>query len=180
MSCEVDRKPGFVCAGHRTIIYLGRTLPYGSSSLPESQTRRTAAPFCLALLQMGFTWLPESPRIPVSSYPTVSPLPRNRGEPRSVRRSVFCGTFPDLTTGWRYQPFCPLEPGLSSRDKSPAIIRSTSSLIVDGCRQNCTSSVRLNASPLREFANFFSVRHRIEVVDGRLWLSNHGVSNCEL
>ena len=142
MSCEVDHKPGFVCAEHRTIIYLGRTLPHGSSSLPESQTRRTAAPFCLALLQMGFTWLPESPRIPVSSYLAVSPLPRNRGEPRSVRRSVFCGTFPGLTTGRRYRPSCPLEPGLSSRENSPAIIRSTSLCIVNSFRQNYTSGVR--------------------------------------
>ena len=30
-------------------------------------------------------------------------------------RFAFCCTFPGLATGWRYQPPCPVEPGLSSR-----------------------------------------------------------------
>ena len=38
--------------------------------------------------------------------------------------------FPDLATGRCYRPSCPAEPGLSSREKTPAIIRSTSELIV--------------------------------------------------
>ena len=78
---RVDRKPGFVRASHATIIYLGRTLLYGSSSLPESQMWRTATPFCLALLRMGFTRLPKSPWAPVSSYLTFSTLPRSHRGP---------------------------------------------------------------------------------------------------
>ena len=40
----------------RAIIYLGEQLLVRSSSLPESQTARTAPiSFCLALLRMGFT-----------------------------------------------------------------------------------------------------------------------------
>ena len=35
------------------------------------------------------------------------------------RRSVFCGTFPDLTAGGRYPPSRPAEPGLSSRQGVP-------------------------------------------------------------
>ena len=34
---------------------------------------------------------------------------------RRTGRFVFCCTFPDLATGRRYRPSCPVEPGLSSR-----------------------------------------------------------------
>ena len=40
--------------------------------------RRAATAFCLALLRVGFTKLSKSPPILVSSYLTVSPLPRKR------------------------------------------------------------------------------------------------------
>ncbi len=72
------------------------------------------AAFCLALLRLGFTKPHRSPGALVGSYPTVSPLPRIPTS-GTVRRFAFCGTFPDLTTGRRYRPPCPVEPGLSSR-----------------------------------------------------------------
>jgi hypothetical protein len=36
------------------------------------------------------------------------------------RRYLFCGTFPRLTPGWRYQPPCPAQFGLSSRRSADA------------------------------------------------------------
>ena len=50
-------------------------------------------------------------RTAVRSYRTLSPLPPPvaRG-----RRFAFCGTFPDLAAGCRWQPPWPVEPGLSS------------------------------------------------------------------
>ena len=82
---RVGRKPGLVPmkrAASATIIYLGPPLLKGSSSLPESQTQRTATrrgeprtPLCLALLRMGFTKPSQSPAMLVGSYPTFSPLP---------------------------------------------------------------------------------------------------------
>ena len=46
----------------------------------------------------------------VRSYRTVSPLPKSLGR----RRFVFCGTFPGLAAGCRWQPPRPTESGLSS------------------------------------------------------------------
>jgi hypothetical protein len=60
-----------------------------------------------------FAWgLPEraSPRRSVSSYLTISPLPRGA--------VCFCGTFLRVTPTGRYPARCPLKPGLSSRSKT--------------------------------------------------------------
>jgi hypothetical protein len=50
-------------------------------------------------------------------------IPPDQGQ-TSHRRYLFCGTFPDLTTGRRYRPPCPAEPGLSSLSSRPKIRRS--------------------------------------------------------
>ena len=76
----------------------------------------------------------------VRSYRTISPLPekrRNKETSRSrydavvmfrcfdvstfLRRYRFCGTFPRLAPGWRYQPPCPAQSGLSSRVMSNGV-----------------------------------------------------------
>ena len=64
-------------------ISLGQRLLAASSSLPESTltSRAGLIASCLALLQVGFTKPGESPRLLVSSYLTVSPLP-------TIRRSL--------------------------------------------------------------------------------------------
>ncbi len=109
------------------IISLGRRLPDVSSNLPGSHhgTDRPAteaslgtAP-CLVLLPMGFAEPSRSPGLLVSSYLTVSTLPRETWPSRLGNRSLlgrfaFCCTFPILADGGSYPPPCPTEPGLSS------------------------------------------------------------------
>jgi hypothetical protein len=67
--------------GPLAAIHLGRRLPAGSSGLPGGLTGGSPSP-CSALLRMGFTEPPGSPRVLVRSYRTVSPLP--------VRRTYLC------------------------------------------------------------------------------------------
>ncbi len=67
------------------VISLGRRLPAASSGPPGARTERATpcgsgvAPTprrpCLALLPVGVAWPPGSPRTPVVSYTTFSPLP---------------------------------------------------------------------------------------------------------
>jgi len=102
----------------------------GHSSRPavadglEQPTRelRTGRPRALSysvLLRVGFTEHPASPRDLVSSYLTVSPLPRPK-----ARRFAFCGTVLLVTETGRYPAPCPAESGLSSRSLAePATIR---------------------------------------------------------
>ena len=63
------------------INYLGLQLPEAQAAYPEvkrcgPQRPASAGPPCLALLRMGFTKPAKSPWPLVSSYLTVSPLPR--------------------------------------------------------------------------------------------------------
>ena len=51
----------------------------------------------LALLRVGFTEPPGSPRALVRSYRTVSPLPVKAAGATDHRRFVFCGTFLRIT-----------------------------------------------------------------------------------
>ena len=106
-----------------TVIYLRSQLLTTLSNLPESHPSRAGShncsaeaepslALCLILLRAGFTEPTESPRSLVSSYLTVSPLPRV--SELIVRRFTFCCTVPDLTAGRRYRPLCPTKPGLSS------------------------------------------------------------------
>jgi hypothetical protein len=86
-------------------ISLGRRSPDASSDLPGSRNgsgqsasrppvpkaRATFLLPYLVLLPVGFTEPGRSPGLLVSSYLTVSPLPRGPSPPR---RFVFCGTIP--------------------------------------------------------------------------------------
>lgn len=98
-----------VTRGQVAAIHLDLLLPACSSGLPGSSGGPPSNAPCLALLPVGFTKPPSSPRALVVSYTTVSPLPDG-----IVRRSVFCGTVPRVTPGGRYPPLCPVEPGRSS------------------------------------------------------------------
>jgi len=80
---SVKRRVGTSPVAALMVIYLGPQLLAVSSDLPESDSdpSRIAAclrelPLCLTLLRAGFTKLTESPRPLVSSYLTISPLPR--------------------------------------------------------------------------------------------------------
>jgi len=68
-------------------IYLGRRSP-GASVRPTWDVAGGQPCPCLALLRVGLAEPRRSPAALVSSYLTVSPLPR----PKS-RRSVLCGAF---------------------------------------------------------------------------------------
>ena len=57
------------------VIYLGRRLLAASSGLPGARTGWVVPCPCLALLLVGVTWPSASPRTPVVSYTTFSPLP---------------------------------------------------------------------------------------------------------
>ena len=105
-------------------ISLGRRFPDASSGLPggrpgrvtrrSGRPRRAAEPLppYLALLPVGFTEPGRSPDLLVSSYLTVSPLPREL-----LRVAVYflwhC-PYPDEPGGGRYPPPIPVESGLSS------------------------------------------------------------------
>ena len=71
------------------VIPLGRTLLYGSSNLPGSQTERAAPPPLFGLAPHGV--FPASRIAPaaVRSYRTFSPLLAVNDE-----RYIFCGTDP--------------------------------------------------------------------------------------
>ena len=69
--------------------------PQIRASSPQTPARPHRSAVFLALLRVGFTEPYRSPGTLVRSYRTVSPLP-----PRWWR-SVFCGTFPRVTSGCR-------------------------------------------------------------------------------
>ncbi len=129
------------------IIYLGRRLPGASSDLPGSRdglgqsvsgafgdgaaSRATASdgsalPPYLVLLPMGFTEPGRSPGLLVSSYLTVSPLPRpgHRGAPAEAVCFLWHCPYPvpakRAPDGGRYPPSRPVESGLSSAAGPPA------------------------------------------------------------
>ena len=77
----------------------------------ESSEAGHLIPSYLVLLRVGFTEPPPSPEMLVSSYLTVSPLPRH---PKAPRRFVFCGTGRGIASPGRYPAPCPAELGLSS------------------------------------------------------------------
>src|SRR4051812_37159906 len=67
---------------------------------------------CLALLRVGVTEPPESPRTLVRSYRTVSPLPVLRCH--SHRRSALCCPNRQVAPSWLSPAPCPVESRLSS------------------------------------------------------------------
>src|SRR5690349_13545694 len=74
---------------------------------------------CLALLRVGVTEPPGSPRTLVRSYRTVSPLPVLRRKRHSHRRSVLCCPNRQVTPSWLSPAPCPLESRLSSTPGPP-------------------------------------------------------------
>jgi len=123
------------------VIPLEKRLPAPSSDLPGSYGRTTLLmlPY-LVLLRAGFTKHLMSPSGLVSSYLTVSPLPRVlTGENPVRRRSIFCGTFLPVTGTGCYPAPCPVELGLSSRPEKlgPATILSALAMLLTNYSQTC-------------------------------------------
>ena len=126
-------KPGFVpsprCRVRVKIIPLGRPLLVGSSTLtrtPRQDLRlgdRADSPKRCpysSLLREGLASPPVTRLSRVGSYPTIStlPVPILGASPRAGhRRCNFCCAFPRVTPGRCYRPPCPMEPGLSSRER---------------------------------------------------------------
>ena len=99
-----------------TAIPLGRRLPGASSNLPErpdldtipklfALARKDFAPFLFGLAPGGVCRAAGVTASAVRSYRTVSPLPSPPVAGRS-RRSVLCGTFPELAPAGRYPAPC--------------------------------------------------------------------------
>jgi hypothetical protein len=65
--------------------------PPSLAAYPELKWDGPPRRSCLALLPMGDTWPPVSPRAPVVSYTTFSPLLRRLCR---LSRLLFCGPFP--------------------------------------------------------------------------------------
>ena len=74
-ACTPDSVPRSLAGPGPAAIPLGRRLPDGSSGLPGGLCRAGQPSPFLALLRVGFTEPPGSPRALVRSYRTVSPLP---------------------------------------------------------------------------------------------------------
>jgi hypothetical protein len=111
-------KPGFVESDHFSGMPIARHLKQptrrslGTGQAPAAQVRHPSARPCSG-------WgLPGQPSHPDCRCALTAPfhpylIPPDRSQ-AGHRRYLFCGTFPDLTTGRRYRPPCPAEPGLSS------------------------------------------------------------------
>jgi hypothetical protein len=94
------------------VISLGWLSPATSRGLPAAQTTRAGSRCLLGLAPTGGYRAASVARRAVGSYPTVSPLPLDKG------RSVFCGPFRRLAAPRRYLAACPVELGLSSTCRS--------------------------------------------------------------
>lgn len=105
------------------IIYLGTSLLTHSSSLPESQTRRTIT-WQWRTVAFPSVWPCSGWGLPShcshlqcwwALTPPFHPYLPTATEATTRRRSILCCTFPSLAAGRRYRPSCSVEPGLSSR-----------------------------------------------------------------
>ncbi len=90
----------------------------------------------LGLLAVGFTLPRPSPVARCALTAPFHPYRRKRQKVENIEtglfrrflvstiawRCLFCGTFPRLAPGWRYQPPHPVQFGLSSRRPSPRAI----------------------------------------------------------
>jgi hypothetical protein len=90
------------------VISLGWLSPTTSRGLPAAQTTRAGSRCLLGLAPTGGYRATPVARRAVGSYPTVSPLPLDKG------RSILCGPFRRLAAPRRYLAVCPVELGLSS------------------------------------------------------------------
>src|SRR5438046_10751673 len=94
------------------VISLGWLSPATSRGLPAAQATRAGSRCLFGLAPTGGYRATPVARRAVGSYPTVSPLPLDKG------RSVFCGPFRRLTAPSWYLAVCPRELGLSSAHHS--------------------------------------------------------------
>jgi hypothetical protein len=137
----------------RAAISLGRRLPAASSNLPGSDNGpNRPAPGTIpgsslfGLAPSGVCPAAAVTRSAVRSYRTISPLPyrgrSTQSRTTSVRRYIFCGTFPILTDGGRYPPLRPVEPGLSSGTPRPVFACRTTPAAAQfaPASMNCTTS----------------------------------------
>src|SRR5213593_5136522 len=90
------------------VISLGWLSPATSRGLPAAQATRAGSRCLFGLAPTGGYRATPVARRAVGSYPTVSPLPLDKG------RSVFCGPFRRLAAPRCYLAVCPQELGLSS------------------------------------------------------------------
>ncbi len=102
---------------------VARRLMHPTRSLQPRCGRRDGPPLAayLGLLAVGFTMPQPSPAArcaltaPFHPYrPSAAGHLERDGPAVWLRRCLFCGTFPRLAPGWRYQPPCPVQFGLSS------------------------------------------------------------------
>src|SRR5204863_4160916 len=98
----------FARRGGQMVISLGWLSPATSRGLPAAQATRAGSRCLFGLAPTGGYRATPVTRRAVGSYPTVSPLPLDKG------RSVFCGPFRRLTAPRGYLAVCPMELGLSS------------------------------------------------------------------
>ncbi len=155
-----------------TVISLGALSPVPSSGLPEDSAGRVII-LCLALLRTRFTWPPVSPRAPVVSYTTLSPLP----DPASrFGRSALCCTFSRVAPGGRYPPSSPAEPGRSSV-RSPLARRRHATVSPTHSGIQSTPPRRLNVQSLSRYS---STRIRIAPVPGQNTISSGAVARISL
>src|SRR5437764_3353316 len=94
------------------VISLGWLSPATSRGLPAAQATRAGSRCLFGLAPTGGYRATPVTRRAVGSYPTVSPLPLDKG------RSVFCGPFRRLAAPRCYLAVCPRELGLSSAHHS--------------------------------------------------------------
>ena len=93
-----------------TIIYLGLSLPEGSCDPPYGQRRAAAVCALFGLAPDGVYTRDMLPYLPVSSYLTISTLPRHH----PFRRCVSVALSLQLPAPDVIRHPCPAEPGLSS------------------------------------------------------------------
>src|SRR3989449_3911352 len=94
------------------VISLGWLSPATSRGLPAAPATRAGSRCLLGLAPTGGYRAASVAGRAVGSYPTVSPLPLDKG------RFVFCGPIRRLAAPRRYLAVCPTELGLSSMRQS--------------------------------------------------------------
>ena len=134
---SVDDPPGgwvsrILClaCGEVVIIYLGRRSLIGSSTLPAAANPGGVHEAGRLRLPIWACWrwgLPchDRHRPRGALLPHHFTLTRSGAVAPPRRRCLFCGTFPRLAPGWRYQPPCPAQFGLSSHASSTRAITFT-------------------------------------------------------